>query len=186
VREIEGISPSPPDKKCYFKPKREMLKKQLAHFIIDECLTNRQIAERCNTSVKNVERWVNEYYKEQNDQLIKATSPESAATAMNRARDRLERHKQRMLAELEDSALREYVDRADYWNVICELEIADWKFTTECPPMLARQYSLTDRDNRMLPRLLATEPDSEDDDVDEYGYSYEEPKRQKQDDFVEH
>ncbi len=135
--------------------------------IIDECLTNRQIAARCDTSIKNVERWISEYYKQRNAELIAATSPESTATAMNRARDRLERHKQRILDELGDPELRKYVDRADYWNVICELEIADWKFLNECPAMLARQCSVSDRDHLMLPHLMTTEPADKDKDEEE-------------------
>src|SRR5215216_7785249 len=107
VRENEGISAPKPARGRYFKPKRELLKKHLAHMIIDECLTNRQIAERCQTSISNVERWIADYYRERNVELANITSPENVATIMNRTRDRLEKHKQRLLERAESDLYKD-------------------------------------------------------------------------------
>lgn len=137
MRESEGKK-----QQRYFKPKRELFKKHLAHMLIDECLTNREIAAKCNTSIKNVERWISEYYREKNQELANLVNDEQVLTAANRARDRIERHKQSMLAELESDKYKDTTslrERIEYWNLILQLEMADYKFLLECPAELARR-----------------------------------------------
>lgn len=158
MTDSEGVSPQTGAKRRYFKPKRELLKKQLGYFIITECLSNRQIAERCGTSINNVERWVAEYYAERNKELIDATSTESVLTAMNRSRDRLERHRRRMIEDLESEQYRDapLADKAALWGLVCELELIDAKIVESAPEILARRQGLPN--GYSLPSLMATEP----------------------------
>jgi len=134
------------------------LKKQLGHLIITECLSNREIAERSNTSIKNVERWVAEYYRERNQEIQDATSLESVLTAMNRARDRLERHRKKMIADLESDVYKDapLSDKAALWGLVCELELIDIKIVESAPEILARRQGLPN--GYSLPALMSTEP----------------------------
>jgi len=154
---------SPPLKKKgargpYHKPKRDLLKKALAHMIIDECLTNRQIAERCGTSVKNVDRWVGEYYRERNVELANITSPESVATIMNRTRDRLEKHKQRLLERAESDLYKDAPlnQVADIYNLITELETIDTRLISEAAEAIARHQALPE-----IAHMMSKESESE-------------------------
>jgi hypothetical protein len=146
LSESESFSPQLKKKARgpYHKTKRDLLKKALAHLIIDECLTNRQIAERCGTSVKNVDRWVGEYYRERNVELANITSPESVATIMNRTRDRLEKHKQRLLERAESE---QYKDAplnqvSEIYYLITELECVDIKLVESAAEAISRHQAL--------------------------------------------
>jgi hypothetical protein len=113
--------------------------------IIDECLSNKEISDRTGAPLRTVERWISEYYREKNKQLADATTDEHVLTTINRSRDRIERHKQRMLADLESEQYRDapLKDKADYWHLINELELADWKFLMECPLFSNRGQSIS-------------------------------------------
>lgn len=158
MTDSEGISAQRGAKRRYFKPKRELLKKQLGHLIITECLSNRQIAERCGTSINNVERWVAEFYAERNQELQDAVSTEHVLTAMNRARDRLERHRKRMIADLESDIYKDasLADKASLWGLVAELELIDVKIVESAPEILARRQGLPN--GYSLAALMSSEP----------------------------
>jgi hypothetical protein len=49
-----------------------------------------------------------------------------------------------MLAELESDTYRDAPlrDKVEYWHLMNEVELADWKFVLECPAMIARRHEL--------------------------------------------
>jgi hypothetical protein len=159
MAENEGISSQKRTRGRYFKPKRELLKKQLGHFIITECLSNREIAERCGAPISTVEKWIREFYKERNQELIDATSPEAVLTAMNRSRDRLERHRKRMIEDLESEQYKDapLSDKAALWGLVCELELIDVKMVESAPEILARSQGLPN--GYSLPELMSKDPE---------------------------
>lgn len=154
-----GISTKNPTKHQYFKAKRLLFQKELGRMIVTECLSNSEIAARTGVPIRTVERWISQYYAQRNREILDATSPEPVLTAMNRARDRLERHRKRMIADLESDVYKDasLSDKAALWGLVAELELIDIKLVESAPEILARRQGLPNS-SYSLPHLMSTEP----------------------------
>ena len=126
--------------------------------IVTECLSNSEIAARTGVPIRTVERWISEFYAERNKEILDATSPEPVLTAMNRARDRLERHRKRMIADLESDIYKDasLADKASLWGLVAELELIDVKIVESAPEILARRQGLPN--GYSLAALMSSEP----------------------------
>lgn len=140
VAESEGIHTK---RGPYHKPRRDLAKKEIRRLIVDEGLTNRQISERLNIPQNTIERYIKELYQFDNQLLVGLNSDEEVITQLNICRDRLSKHKQDILDDMntnyKDAPLK---DKAQIWNLICELECVEAKFSQEAPAILARRQAL--------------------------------------------
>src|SRR5688500_18838087 len=84
----------------YKKPKRDIAKREIRRLIIDEGLTNGQISESLNIPQRTVERYIRELYEHDNQLLAGLNSDTELLTAWSICKDRLDHHRQEILANI--------------------------------------------------------------------------------------
>jgi hypothetical protein len=126
----------------YKKPKREIAKREIRSLIVDEGFTNRQISERLNIPQRTVERYISELYEHDNQILASLYSATEMLTTWNICKDRLDHHRQEILANIARNPNAPFKDRIAAWHLICELEAADLRIREETPAMVARWSAL--------------------------------------------
>jgi DNA-binding CsgD family transcriptional regulator len=141
VAQIEGIRGRRREGR-YHKPQRDIAQKEIRRLIVEEGLSNRQISERINIPLKTVERYVKDLYARDNEMLKGLSGEEERLTSWNIARDRLENHKQEILASIARNQKAPFKDQLKAWNLICELEAADLRILEETLAMVVRSSAL--------------------------------------------
>jgi hypothetical protein len=70
----------------------------------------------------------------------------------------LERHKQRMLADIQKDIYKDAPlnQKADYWNLICELECVDIKLVESAAEAIERHQALPE-----IAHMMSKEPETE-------------------------
>ena len=136
--------------KSYKKPKRELAKNGIRKLIVEEGLTNRQISERLNIPQRSVERYISEIYEHDNQILASLNTDTEMLTRSNICRERMDHHRQEILANIARNPNTPFKDRMAAWHIICELEAADLRLLNNCIEMVSRRSALSHRNNHLL------------------------------------
>jgi hypothetical protein len=102
----------------YKKPRRDIAKREIRRLIFDEGITNRQISERLNILERSVERYVSELYEHDNQLLAGLNSDTEILTAWSICKDRLDHHRQEILANIARNPNAPFKDRMAAWHII--------------------------------------------------------------------
>jgi hypothetical protein len=142
LAETEGI------RGRYNKPKRDLAQIEIRRLISFEGLSNQQISDRLQIPLKTVERYVKDIYARDNDFLRNLTGENEVLTQVNIARDRYESHRQEILNNIIRNPKSSDADKLRAWNIVCELEAADFRMKFETPAAILRQAFLPESERR--------------------------------------
>jgi hypothetical protein len=152
VAENEGVSRANHARKGtkYHKPRRDIASKEIRRLIVDQGLTNRQISERLNIPEKTIERYISNLYKHDNQLLSSLKSDEDMLVSWSILRDRLDHHRQEILANIARNPKATFMEQIKAWHLVCELEAADLRILQNTPALVSRQSELSVKQLLML------------------------------------
>lgn len=145
----------------YKKPKRDIAKREIRRLIVDEGLTNRQISERLKIPIRSIERYISEVYTYDNQLLSSLNSNRDMLISWSILRDRLDHHRQEILANIARNPNALFADQIKAWHLICELEAADLRILQNTPAQVSRQSELAVRRILMLNKKSEEEKEEE-------------------------
>lgn len=91
-----------------------------------------------------------DYYEHDNQLLYSLNSDEEILTAWNICKDRMDHHRQEILANIARNSKASFADKIKAWHLICELQAADLRIREETAARVARTSALSVKRAMML------------------------------------
>jgi hypothetical protein len=123
----------------YKQAEKALALKEIRRLIIDEGMTNSQIAGKLNVSQRTIERYVRELYSRDSELLISLAGDEQALIQLAIARDRLIKQRQDVL-KIANSESTDYKTRISAHHLAGDLAILVARIHLEAPSLLARRH----------------------------------------------
>jgi hypothetical protein len=124
----------------YRKPERELCKKQIRKMIIEDCLSNDEIADKLQISQRSCDRWVREIFEQDVNLLAKVEGDAEAVRQIAIFRHRVNQFMCELLNDIARNKDVNSHDRIAAYNTCCEMAEAISNTFLEGPAAIARRY----------------------------------------------